>query len=237
MNKLSIKHSAKYIRSDSLFTVGAKISEKSISCTWIKPWVTNLALNLATKPLGWYLTLNTNFNPIAFRPEGSLLYSHIWWFLRFYNSVSMTSFYQRPWIKSLMTWSYDDGLHILLLHSVINITVSSCLLGTYSATVGLSSFNDIVMSIKTIFWSRLLGLGSSAGAFFFSEGVLFNGHLASNFTPFSDLSMYGLLVMTICFVWGAQIRKCFNVSELYPMRILFQTLWWSDFTLFSSGIL
>lgn len=136
-----------------------------------------------------------------------------------------------------MAWSYDNGLHILLLHSVIDIAVLSCLSGACSATVGLSSFNNIGMFVKTIFRGRPLGLSSPAGAFLFSKSVSFNDHLTSNFAPCSDSSIYGSLAMTTCFVWGAQMRKCFDVSGLYPMRIPSQTLWWSDFTLFSSGIL
>ena len=159
INKLSIKQNAKYIRNDSLLIVGAKVSKKSIPYTWENFWATNLVLNLAIKPLEWYLTLNTHFDPLAFCPRSSLSYSHVWWFLRFCNSSFMAFLHLRPWIVSLMASLYDVGLYILLLDLVIDIIVSVySLFGVFSAIIGLSFFNNIVVSVKLSFWTFFLAL-------------------------------------------------------------------------------
>ena len=188
-----------------------------------------LALNLATEPSGWYLTLNTHFDPIAFRPGGSSSYSHVWWFSKFCNSSSMASRQRRPWIGSLTAALYNVGSWILLLDSVIDIATSSTSL-RWSST-------GVVISIAICFCGLFLGLGSPAGAFFFDLVAVSKGHLLSSLAPCSGSSMYGSLAMTTCLVCGAQTRKCFIVSGLYPMRMPCQTLWWSDFDLFSSEML
>lgn len=76
MKRFKDKQMAKYIRSDSFLTVGANVSEKSMTGTCEKPCTTSLALNLATDPSGWYLTLKTYFDPIVFQSGGSSSYSH-----------------------------------------------------------------------------------------------------------------------------------------------------------------
>lgn len=103
-----------------------------------------------------------------------------------------------------MALLYDVGSRILLLHSVIDIVILIYLsFGTFSTTVGLSFFNNIVTSVEIIFLGLPLGLGFPAGAFFFNDGVLSKDHLVNNFAPCSNSLMYGLLAMTICFVCGA----------------------------------
>ena len=123
-----------------------------------------------------------------------------------------------------MALLYDVGLRILLLYLVINLAVLVCSsFGAFSATVGLLFFNNIIVSVEIIFLGFLFGLGSPAGAFHFSKNVSSKGHLVNNFALRSDLSMYGSLTMTTCFVCEAQIWRCFDVSGLYPIRILSQT--------------
>ena len=103
---------------------------------------------------------------------------------------------------------------------MIDIAVSVySLFGVSSAIMGLSFFNNIVASVEIIFLGLFLGLGSLAGAFLFNESILSKSHLVNNFAPCSDLSLYGSLAMTTCFVCGAQIQKCFDVLGLYSMRI------------------
>lgn len=123
-----------------------------------------------------------------------------------------------------MALLYNVGLRILLLHLVINIAISIfSLFGTFFATVDLLFFNNIVLSVEIIFLGFLLGLGSLADAFFFNNGILSKGHLVNNFVPCSDLSIYSLLVINICFVCRSQIQRCFNILQLYSIKILFQT--------------
>ena len=66
-----------------------------------------------------------------------------------------------------MALLYDICLHILLLYLVIDIAILGCsLFNPYFTIVGMSFFNNIVMSIEIIFWNLLLGFGSPTGAFF-----------------------------------------------------------------------
>ena len=52
MMRFKNRQMAKYICSDSLFTVGAKVSAKLMPGICEKPCATSRALNLATDPLG-----------------------------------------------------------------------------------------------------------------------------------------------------------------------------------------
>ncbi len=145
---------------------------------------------------------------------------------------------RRPWIGSSTASSYNVGSWVLLLDSVIDIATSSTSLrwsfpsvgsqgvgfpGVGSPGVGLG----FVTSVAMCFCGLSLGLGSPAGAFLFDEGAVSNGHLLNSLAPCSDSSMYGSLAIITCFV----------VSGLYSMRMPCQTLWQSDFDLFSFGIL
>ena len=114
-------------------------------------------------------------------------------------------------------------LHILLLYSVNDIAILSFLFDVCSAIIDLSFFNNINISNEIIFWTLFLDLGFSASTFLFSKNVSSHGHFVNSFAPFSDLSIYGLLEMITYFGERAQIQKCFDVSGLYSMRILFQT--------------
>lgn len=137
-----------------------------------------------------------------------------------------------------MVLLYNIDWCILLLYLIIDIIIPVCsLFGAFFATIGLLFFNNIIASIKIIFLSFSFYFCSSTDTFHFNKGVLFKSHLINNFIPCSDLSMYGLFTMTICFVCEAQIWRCFDIQGLYLIRILFQTFWWSDFTFFSSRIL
>ena len=51
-----------------------------------------------------------------------------------------------------MALSYDISLRILLLYLVLDITISNCFLfDTCFAIVGISIFNNIIISVKIIF--------------------------------------------------------------------------------------
>ena len=52
MMRFKNRQTAKYIRSNSLLTVGAKVSAKSMPGICEKPYATSCALNLATDPSG-----------------------------------------------------------------------------------------------------------------------------------------------------------------------------------------
>ena len=61
---------ANSVRKDSKRTVGENVSEKSSPGTCEKPWATNLALNLSSRPVGVYLTVNTHLDPTGLLPSG-----------------------------------------------------------------------------------------------------------------------------------------------------------------------
>ena len=175
----------------------------------------------------------------------------------------MASHQRRPWIGLLTASSYKVGLWILLLDSVIDIATSSTSSlwsfpslvsqvvgssgvgspgvgspGVGSPVVGSQGVGSgFVTSIAICFRGLPLGLSSPAGAFFFDEAAVSNGHLLSSLVFCSDSSKYGSLAMITYLVFGAQAQKCFVVSGLYPMKMPCQTFWQSNFDLFSSGML
>lgn len=59
MNELSIKQITKYICRNSFLIVETKVFKKLIPCIWKNLWAISFTLNLATKLLQYYLTLNT----------------------------------------------------------------------------------------------------------------------------------------------------------------------------------
>lgn len=121
----------------------------------------------------------------------------------FCNLSSMTSLQHQLWIGSLIALLYNIGLCIFLLHSVIDIAVSSCFLSKlFSNIVGMLI---IVASMGCTFCGLLLDLGSPASAFLFAKDVSSMGHLVNSFAPFSDLLIYGSFAITICFVCRTQI--------------------------------
>lgn len=223
---------ARNILSDSLLTVGENVLLKSTSWFCEKSCTTSLALYRATDPSGWYLTLNTYFDPIAYLSSRSRLYSQVLWFSRFWISSPLTSLYCRECTGPTMTFLYVFGLWILLLVSVANIAflIISVTSATLSSTL-LSSSGSICypvgFSVTCIFLGRPLDLGSPVGAFLFDAAVWrvgSRGYSSSSFAPCSDSSTYGLLTRKICCVFGANARICFVVSWLYPMKIPFQFL-------------
>ena len=210
---------------------------KLILCTWENLWVTSLTLNLETDPSELYLTLNTHFDPIAFWPEGSFSYFQIWWLSRFYSSSSIAFLHHFLWIGLLIALLYVFGLCILLVDSMIDIAIS-CLCKllllllplllsvwgiVFSNTTGVISTWATDYSITKRFHGRSLGSGSSARVFCFKEVSI--GHFSSSLAPYSDLLIYGLLIIMTCFVWGAQTRKCFEVSGLHLISMPCQTFW------------
>ena len=140
----------------------------------------------------------------------------------------MASHHLLPCTESFVASSYDVGLCILLLYSVIDIAVSGR--SSMGVSAGLSISSKFVASVKVVGASVAvilrglpLGRGSPAGVFLFDGIDASKGHSLNNFAPFSDLSMYGSLAIITCFVCGAQTRKCFAILGLYPMSIPFQT--------------
>ncbi len=82
--------------------------------------------------------------------------------------------------------SYDVGSWILLLDSVIDIATSSTSLRWFFSSVGSQDVGSpsvslgFVTSVTMCFCGLPLSLGSLAGAFFFDEGAVSNGHLLSS---------------------------------------------------------
>ncbi len=140
----------------------------------------------------------------------------------------MASCQRLPWIKSLTASLYDIGLEILLLNLVIDIATSFTL--PWLSRIA-------VFSTTICFFGLSLGFGSPIDTFFFDKSTISKNHLSNSFAPHSNLSTYGLLVMTIYLICDAQTQRCFIILELYSMRIPCQTFWLSNFDLFLSGIL
>lgn len=197
------------MQSKFFLIVEAKFLEKSMPCICEKLWATSLTLNLATNPSRLYLTLNTYFDLIAFLPDGSLLYTYVWWFSKFCSSSSMASYHCCLWIGSLVASLYNFGLCILLLNSVIDITIlrsffSLFALVFYAVFAGAGS-RGVRWAEIMFFYGLFLSLGLPAGAFFFKDMWASNGQFASSFALFSNLSIYGSLTIMTCLVCGAQI--------------------------------
>lgn len=128
------------------------------------------------------MTLNTHFDPIALWFAGSQSYSQVWWFSKFCNSFSMTSFYWQICIGSNTASLYVAGLCILLLISMADIILFTSTLSILIVIVlslrslrifaGSSSCSSISVSCKvletganTVFWSRPYGLSFPISAF------------------------------------------------------------------------
>src|ERR1700744_1071433 len=75
--KFSTAASAKTVLMALYFAVGAKVSVKSKPGRWEKPLATRRALYRSIEPSAFFLTLNTQRQPIALAPFGSWVLDHV----------------------------------------------------------------------------------------------------------------------------------------------------------------
>lgn len=101
-----------------------------------------------------------------------------------------------------MTSLYNPGLWSLLFTSRIDIVTSD--IDIFFLILASMLLSMIINSRRTFtgkecFHDLSLGLGSSAGAFYFIV-VILNGYLTNNCAFYSNSSIYSLLAMIIYFV-------------------------------------
>lgn len=135
----------------------------------------------------------------------------------------MAFFQQRLWTKLFIMSLYNSGLWILLIVLIIDI-VTFLLLLLLFIIVFTKSPIYIFVSIK-FFCGLPLGLDSPTKAAFLFAEMTSSSHLARSFTLFSNLLIYSLLKIIICFVYSTQIRKWLLVFELYSTKIPYHIFW------------